>query len=404
MLESPNDPARTSGSESDTYEVLPALVPSPNPSDSAKSSFFSLGLIPFILNSLAILAHGILIYLALGASEGLTSHHPIPRDDHPLYFHSAIVTQSFLKTSGSTAGYDPTFMAGYPKSAVFPASSTLPELVIAVSSGWVHPAVAYKFYVLISAILAPIFITWAAAGLTQSRSWGALSSLCFLLYVWTDFPIQYVGFGMLPYFLSIPLALATLRVCCNWLSQGKFQQWAGMTVLLSLTVMVHFTALMVLGPAALAAWGWSKRTKKTALLGLTSLLIAALMNAFWWYPGILLASTKGESGFAFAHPEGMINRVIKIFWNEAPVESLLIMGLLAGCPLLFSIRKIATAGLLGFAVSGFFWGYAAGAFRSLDFLQPGRHTFAFYSASSIFTAVLAGITYETFRRINFKGA
>ena len=37
------------------------------------------------------------------------------------------------------------------------------------------------------------------------------------------------------------------------------------------------------------------------------------------------------------------------------------------------------AGLGGFVGAGFFWGYLAGGFRSLDFLQPGRHTYAFYT-------------------------
>jgi hypothetical protein len=44
-------------------------------------------------------------------------------------------------------------------------------------------------------------------------------------------------------------------------------------------------------------------------------------------------------------------------------------------------------GLAVFTVMGFFWGYVAGAFRSLDFLQPGQHTYAFYSGLAVACAL-----------------
>ena len=92
--------------------------------------------------------------------RGLTNGWPLWRDDHPLYYHSALVTRSFLKTSWTTAGYDPSFMAGYAKSVVFPASSTLPELVVAAFGGE-RPEFAYKIYVLVSAAAVPWLIALA---------------------------------------------------------------------------------------------------------------------------------------------------------------------------------------------------------------------------------------------------
>ena len=73
--------------------------------------------------------------VGLGGWGGLTNGWPLWRDDHPLYYHSALVTRSFLRSSWTTAGYDPSFMAGYAKSVVFPSSSTLPEVVIAAFGG-----------------------------------------------------------------------------------------------------------------------------------------------------------------------------------------------------------------------------------------------------------------------------
>src|SRR3954451_22577532 len=132
--------------------------------------------------------HSLAIWTAMGGREGLTNGWPLWRDDHPLYYHSALVTRAFLAQSGTTAGYDPSFMAGYPKSVIFPASSTLPELVVWAFGGD-HPELAYKLYVLGSAGAIPWLIALAAAAWGIRPPGQACAVLFFLLYVWTDFPI-----------------------------------------------------------------------------------------------------------------------------------------------------------------------------------------------------------------------
>ncbi len=107
-------------------------------------------------------AHGVGIWFGLGGFAGITSGWPLWRDDHPLYYHSALVTRAFLKQSWTTAGYDPFFMSGYAKSVVFPSSSTLPELVVAVFGGE-HPELAYKIYVLVASAAVPWLIALACA-------------------------------------------------------------------------------------------------------------------------------------------------------------------------------------------------------------------------------------------------
>jgi len=381
----PDSPPSGTDLAASTYDLLIPQEPEVPSSGSVRESAGKRAIAGVIM-CVALAFHAATIWLSLGGWSGLNAKAPIMRDDHPLYLHSAVVTRSFLAQSGTTAGYDPTFMAGYPKSAVFPASSTLPELVLAALGGWAEPAVLYKFYVFLAALAAPVLILWAATGLTRSRVAGPVAAVIWLAYVWTDFPIQYVGFGMVPYFLSIPLALATLRVCVTWLDTGGGRRWLGMTALLAATTLTHFTALMVLVPSAGVAWLFAERKISKGLKGLGAGVVAVIVNAFWWRPGIVLAGTKGESGFAFAHPEGVFKRLGQILWTEAPVEVILLLGLATGLPLLFESRRVRAAGLGGFVAGGFFWGYGAGVFRSLDFLQPGRHTYAAYSASAVVTA------------------
>jgi hypothetical protein len=323
---------------------------------------------------------------------GLTNGWPLWRDDHPLYYHSALVTRRFLALSGTTAGYDPSFMSGYAKSVVFPASSTLPELVVALFGGR-RPELAYKVYVFGAAAFIPVLIAVAGA-LWRIGPGGILAAVVlFLLYVWTDFPINYAAFGMLPYLLAIPLGLTATGVLIRYLETGRPGWWIATAMLMSLVVLVHFTTAMVVGLAALAVAvrglidgnagrpAWSRHI---AVWSIPVIVIA--VNAFWWLPGIWLAATKGPSDFAFAHPEGVVRRLWQIVTIEPPIQRVLWIGSLPGFVCFARRDRLGTLGLLVFVGSGFFWGYLAGGFRDLDFLQPGRHTYALYSGLTMAAA------------------
>ncbi|WP_406695392.1 hypothetical protein V5E97_30655 [Singulisphaera sp. Ch08] len=340
---------------------------------------------------LMALAHGWAIWLGLGGRAGLSNEWPIWSDDHPLYFHSALVTRRFLSLTGTTAGYDPSFMSGYAKSVIFPASSTLPELVVTVFGGN-HPEYAYKVYVLVAAAIIPWLIAWGASLWNARGGAVALSVLLFLIYVWTDFPINYAGFGMLPYLLAIPVGLAATGAFCRYLERGGIRWWLVSTALMVGVVLVHLTGSMVVAPAAALAYATAFASRERVPgsfpvsrhvgVWLIPLLVLAC-NAFWWLPGLWLASSKGPSDFAFAHPEGVLTRIGQIVTVEAPIESLLWGAGLVGLALLARRDRVFAAGLIGFIGAGVFWGYLAGGLRSLDFLQPGRHTYAVYTGLAL---------------------
>jgi hypothetical protein len=344
--------------------------------------------------------HGLAIWLGLGGRDGLRGQWPLWRDDHSLYYHSALVTRAFLRQSGTTAGYDPFFMAGYPKSVIFPASSTLPELVV-WAFGETRPELAYKVYVLVSAAILPWVIALAAWAYGHRASGAALAVLLYLLYLWTDFPINYAAFGMIPYLLAIPLALLALGSFVRFLNSGGSIRWLGTAALLSLAFLVHLTTAMILVPAAAMAYlAAVMRRRDSSERGLSAPargfplarhlavclfpVVVLAANAFWWLPGLWLASTKGESGFVLAHSsEHVYNRLLQIFTVEAEAEAILIGVGLVGLACLLRQNRVGGVALGGFCLVGFFWGYLAGAFSALDFLQPGRHTYALYTGLAV---------------------
>jgi hypothetical protein len=335
-------------------------------------------------------AHDAAIWFVMGGLAALKNGWPFWRFDHALYYHSAIVTRAFLKDSWTTAGYDPFFMSGYAKSVVFPSSSTLPDLAVALFGGD-HPELAYKIYVLISAAAVPWLIALACA-LWKMRSGGtAIAALLAITYIWTDFPFRFIQFGMLPYFLGIPLALCATGAFARFVDRGGGTNWMMAALLLSASLLVHVTTAMVTVPACAAAYlaatvrgGRASATdaRKLTRLGHMAvwliLPVVLAVNAFWWLPGIWLAETLGASHSAFSHTEGVLVRLSQTIRTDPPVECLLIACGLPGIYLL--LRRVPVLGwsAFGFCAAGFGWGYLAGESRSLDFLQAGRHTYAFY--------------------------
>jgi hypothetical protein len=380
---------------------------------------------PWIARGLIVILcslHGLAIWWGLGGLAGLNNGWPPWRDDHPLYYHSALVTRSFLRNSWTTAGYDPSFMAGYAKSVVFPSSSTLPELVVAFCGGG-RPEFAYKLYVLISAAAVPWLVALACYLWRVPVEGTAIAVFLDLLYVWTDFPIKYVTYGMLPYFVAIPAGLVATGAFARFVASGGMIRWLIAAVLSSLAFLCHLTAAMVIIPAAALAYARmvmqrpgarsigfrqlvglgsgrpvpepTRRLTVMSHLAVWTIPVCVLaVNSFWWLPGIWLAATKGESGFAFFHTEGVGRRLVQIAVTESPVECLLLACGLPGLVLLSKRDRPLGWALSGFCAGGMFWGYFAGGLRALDFLQPGRHTYAFFTA----LAVAGGAGIDELRR------
>ncbi len=356
--------------------------------------------------------HVVGITLAMGGLKGVWSPWPLSLHDHPIYVHTTWIGPDLIRLTGTDAGYDPYFMAGAPKSVIFPQTAAYFELFgVAARPFGLDPARAHKLAVLLATILPPFLVLAACMIWRFSPEATGAAVLLFLIYVWTNgggagYPLNFAWYGMVPYLLAVPLSLVGLAVITRWLGVGGLRGWLGASLLLSLAWLVHITTPMLLGPAGLLAYisVWNANAHRLSLkrhLALWSILgMVAVLNIWWWLPGLALAETRGDSKIAFFHPEPVWQRLREIVTTAPPIQALLLALVGPGLWLLRKRDRTSAWGLFGFSLAGFGWGYLAGGLRQIDFLQPGRHTYAFYVACALAGGVVWGVAAEQLTRFS----
>src|SRR5262245_47123501 len=144
-----------------------------------------------------------------------TQQLPFTNTDHPLQFYYGQLTRQFIQNRGAFWGYDPTFMAGYAKSLVFPTSGTLPDLVAVISGaygGWTYNLIATS-----CVFLTPIIVACAAAVLSRSWLAGMLALMVAVQWTWRAWPSVYVEWGMGPFILTSAMGVLSAAFLSNWL-------------------------------------------------------------------------------------------------------------------------------------------------------------------------------------------
>jgi hypothetical protein len=305
--------------------------------------------------------------------------------------------QRFLARTGTNAGYDPSFMGGYALSSISNTSTTPAAVVLALLGGK-NPVVVYKAYVFACAAVVPWLLVAAGRLWRLPPSATTTAVLLDLIYVWTDFPLRYVEFGMVAYFVAVPLALVVMAALAGFLERGGAGWWLLAAMGSAVLILVHVTAPLVVAPAFLMAYlAAAVRARRHGEkfpagrhLGFWCLPPVVLaLNAFWWLPALWLVSTKGGWDPSFTHPEPVLGRLRQIVTDQPPIQAVLWAGAPAGLAVLARRRSVGAVALGTFLAAGLFWGYLAGAWRALDPFQPGRQTYALYSGAALAAGIAA---------------
>lgn len=366
------------------------------------------------LAALACAANAVASLGYFGGWSELTGPWPIPWHDHPMHLHNAWVASSFLGQNGTTAGYDPFFMAGYPKSIVSDPSGTAVETFVWLFGGGGRTVVAYKLFVFLACASLTGWVVLAVRAWGGDGSAAAAAAWLFNLYLWTDFPPSYAALGMVSFLLMVPIAQVALALVGRYLERGGWGWWGAGTVAASSMLWVHPLCVLTVVPAIGLAFGidtlmaafevggqsHGRRFRRPLLpaLGLLATAVVGLvLNAYWWLPALTLRSTQLSRGLGFVHPEGVGTRLLQIVGLARPVQPPIQWVLLAASlASLIALRRtgpVRLAMLVGLMAAGFGFGYLGGWSRALDPIEPGRQTYVLYTTA----CVLVGLGWGRWR-------
>src|SRR5438445_664574 len=106
----------------------------------------------------------------------------------------------------------------------------------------------------------------ARPGLGAGLAWALVLGLCgahslaigaavllFVIYLWTDFPLNYASIGMVAYLLAVPLGLVASGALAGFLQRGGGGRWLAAALAATAVFLVHLTSAMVVAPAAALA-------------------------------------------------------------------------------------------------------------------------------------------------------
>lgn len=143
------------------------------------------------------------------ASLLLDREAPVLMVDHALHLYHGALGSRFLLRHGTTWGYDPAFMAGYPETPVWDSSSNLSILFQALAGGGYHPR-AYKLGLLLCGILILPLITMS--GRVLGAAPGALfwTGLLAWAYFWAALPLSLWLSGLFSFVTASALMILLL--------------------------------------------------------------------------------------------------------------------------------------------------------------------------------------------------
>jgi MFS family permease len=206
---------------------------------------------------------------------------PVVVVDHAIHEYHGALGARFLREHGTTWGFDPFFMAGYPETPVWDSSSNPAILFNALGGG--NDYRAYKVGLFAASVLLLVLIAagaWAA-GLGMAEV--ALATTLAWIYFWTGFSIWVWRSGLFA-FIVASAGVGLLLGLCTWFDRRPTRRgWCALVVVGAGLFFVHVTAFVLAAGGALAfyvtvarrhGWRWH-----AALLGAAALAVA--VNGPW---------------------------------------------------------------------------------------------------------------------------
>jgi hypothetical protein len=243
---------------------------------SKKATALSLTLI-FLLSAFLIT-----IFLKPG---DILSPDPIYTDDYAMHFAQCLSTKRFLSSFGKCWGYDPFFLAGFPRGALVNADNKAWELFFFTLSS-LSEGFAFKAYLILFLLLYPFLLYAAARNVNLSRGVSVIASVLAMLFFHLSIALDFVAWGMLSFVFVCYLSIYLFSLFYKLFENFTWKRYFFLLALSSLTLMMHILTPAILFVPLLILYLCTMRKlslfQHIALVFMAAVIL--LVNSYWLIP------------------------------------------------------------------------------------------------------------------------
>jgi len=227
-------------------------------------------------------AYSITVFLQ---PEDILSRAPIYTDDYAMHFSQCLSTKRFVSSSGHCWGYDPFFLAGFPRGALVNADNKAWELFFFLLSP-LSEGFAFKAYLILFLLLYPFFLYAAARNFNLSRSVSIIASVLALLFFYLSIAIDFVSWGMVSYVFMSYFSIYLFSLFYKLLECFTWKRYCILALLASLSLMMHILSPFTLVIPTLMVYCLTAKklspSRHVAIVVMVVLILA--INSFWLIP------------------------------------------------------------------------------------------------------------------------
>jgi hypothetical protein len=229
--------------------------------------------------------------------------YPVLVVDHAIHLYHGALGSRFLREHGTTWGYDPFFMAGYPETPVWDSSSNPSILFQALAGGGYHPR-AYNLGLVICSIVAVASIPAGAAAAGASLGEAALAGLLGWLYFYCGWPDMFWRSGLFAYVTASGGLVLLTGMLLQFDANPTIARWLALTGIGTALWFTHVTAPVMVAGGGLAfvaatlrrhSWRW-----RMALVA--AAIVALAVNLVWLLPLWRFRDIRAPQAFFMAPP------------------------------------------------------------------------------------------------------
>ena len=320
-----------------------------------------------------VVSHTFRSLLLFSSPAALFDHNPILNDDYSYHFYYSLLGSRFLTHHYTSWGYDPYFMAGYPKTIMADPSNNILEVLCAFLA-FIAPAVIFKITIVLTIVLVPIIVYYACKNMELARGQSILGAFLGTAYWWLGMPYQKTLCGLFAFIFASYVCLFISTAFYRFFQRSEFKIGLLLTIIVPLTFLLHPTTPVILLIPLLLLYGlsWKKLRATThftlVLIGILTLAI----NSIWLIPLLKFYHYKTSSS-QFLQSSGIAGFIGDYFTANQGIELLLLVFGLLGL-YLWKFRKeyLKYLSVAGGVIFLLFLSYYGSVFAFISDLQPQR--------------------------------